>query len=214
MHRIGENEKEAQMNKTLNERDNRFLSALRLVETLADKSGTTAYVWGGMTTSLHLGYFYRSHHDIDLMIVNLNQFANLFKIAFKKHGWHCEILLNNQMLNVKKGDLKLHINNVIIKEGRALLKYEGDEGSIVFPQDWLRRVPVPFYDTVLHVVEPQLIYVLKSNPHFCNPDYEQWDDEKRKKRANRDTQDILVLKKMLIDRNVNVKALKQLVSRN
>jgi len=208
-----DNVKEAHMNRSLTERENRFLSALRLVETLADKFGTTSYVWGGLTTSLHLGYFYRFHHDIDLMIMDLNQFAKQFKTAFEEQGWHCEVLLNNHMLNVKKDDLKLHINNVVTKNGHAFLKFFGDDGAIVFPQDWLRDAPLPFYDTFLHVVEPQLLYVLKSNPYVCDPDYKQWNDEKRKKRAVRDIPDLQVFEKLLIDRNINIKSLKHLVSR-
>ena len=198
--------------KTLTQREQQYLSALRYVADLASRLDTTCYVWGGMATSIHLGYFYRRHHDIDLMIHHLHHFVPQLAAAFERNGWHVDILLNNHLLVVKKGDVKLHVNNVVTEGNKAVLKHFGEDGGIVFPRIWLSSTPVSFFDTSIFVVAPSLLYVLKNTPSLFDPAYDMWSDQKRAKRASRDVRDIESLRRLLVKKSVEVDTLSILVT--
>jgi hypothetical protein len=43
------------------------------------------------------------------------------------------------------------------------------EGSLLFPLSWLSRTAVEFYGMKIHVVAPELQYILKERPSLLNP---------------------------------------------
>lgn len=46
------------------------------------------------------------------------------------------------------------------------------KGSLLFPLAWLSLDAVEFYGTEIHVVAPELQYVLKTHPELLNPDWQ------------------------------------------
>ena len=77
-------------------------------------------------------------------------------------------------------------------------KHNGNDGSILFPADWLREEPVGFLDVQVHVVKPEFGYVLKTNPGLMNPKWNLRD---------KDQADIEVLRTLLLEGRVNLDSL-------
>jgi hypothetical protein len=46
-----------------------------------------------------------------------------------------------------------------------------ERGSLFFPLSWLGPDVVEFYGMRIHVVAPELQYVLKEHPEYLNPDW-------------------------------------------
>ena len=53
----------------LENKEVQILKAIESISKIAKDLNTISYVWGGITTSIHQGFFYRPHHDIDLFII-------------------------------------------------------------------------------------------------------------------------------------------------
>jgi hypothetical protein len=89
--------------------------------------------------------------------------------AFSDHGWQTKHLLNGD-LSLKKEKIKLHWGNVQFDES-VKWAHNGEKGSLLFPLSWLSRHVVEFYGMEIHVVAPELQYVLKENPALLNPNW-------------------------------------------
>ena len=88
-------------------------------------------------------------------------------------------------------------------DGHARWHHNGRFGYVDFPAGWLKPEPVAFCGVNVHVVAPELEYVLKSRPRLLNPD---WNLEERHRLA-RDR-----LAEVLIARGVDLEGLYQQVS--
>ncbi len=83
----------------LSERNQIYLDAMRLIESVSRLLKTTSWVWGGFTTDICMGRMLREHDDLDYLTLNLHQWKVRFEEAFSQHGW--------QTKNLANGDLKL-----------------------------------------------------------------------------------------------------------
>ncbi len=68
----------------------------------------------------------------------------------------------------KKDGVKVQLGHVELGE-TANWTHNGEEGSLLFPVSWLR---FRFSGMELHVIAPELQYVLKEHPETLNPDWQ------------------------------------------
>ena len=89
---------------------------------------------------------------------------------------------------------KVHLGNVEFSD-IATWTHNGEKGSLLFPVSWLSLDAVKFYGSELHVVAPELQYVLKEHRELLNPD---WHIREKDVVEKKYLQDILVNRKIVI----------------
>ncbi len=146
----------------LSERNQIYLDAMRLIESVSRLLKTTSWVWGGFTTDICMGRMLREHDDLDYLTLNLHQWKVRFEEAFSQHGWQTKNLANGD-LKLKKDGIQVQLGNVEFGEV-ATWTHNGEKGSLLFPAAWLSLDVVEFYGMELHVAAPELQYVLKEHP--------------------------------------------------
>jgi hypothetical protein len=105
-------------------------------------------------------------------------------------------------LSLKKDNVKAHLGNVEIRDA-ARWTHNDERGALLFPVSWLSEEAIEFYGMEVHVVAPELQYVLKECPELLNP---AWIIRKK---------DILEkehLRRILVEKGIDVCALHELVS--
>jgi hypothetical protein len=180
-----------------------YLDALALVEAVASEIGTTSYIWGGWTLDIHEGRLLRAHGDIDCFVTDLHQHLGPFSERLQEAGWKVKTVLDGYLLSARKEEVKLQLGHVEIHGDTVHWKHNGNEGTILFPADWLRAEPVPFLGVIVHVAGPELGYVLKTNPSLMNPDWQPRD---------KDQADIDRLKDLLLEKQIDLDTLNAKVS--
>jgi hypothetical protein len=153
----------------LSERDPKHLEAMAFVESVSRSSKTTSWIWGGYTTDIYMGRMLREHDDIDYLTLNLHRLKSKIAAAFSGHGWQTKDLVNGD-LSLKKDNLKVHLGNVEIRDV-AKWTHNGEKGFLLFPVSWLSKEIIKFYGMEVHVVAPELQYILKNCPELLNPDW-------------------------------------------
>ncbi len=145
------------------------LDTMRLVESVSRSLRTMSWVWGGFTTDIYMGRILREHDDLDYLTLNLHPLRRRLEELFSDHGWQTENLPNGD-LRLKKGKIKVQLGNV---ECGHLAKWthNGEKGSLLFPVLWLGPDAVEFCGIEVHVIAPELQYVLKEHPELLNPDW-------------------------------------------
>lgn len=154
---------------SLSERNQKYLEAIRLVESVSRSLKTISWIWGGFTTDIYVGRILREHDDLDYLTLNLYSLKSKFAEAFSSHGWQTENVVNGD-LRLKKDGIKVHLGNVELGDV-AKWTHNGEKGSLLFPVLWLGMDVVEFYEMELHVIAPELQYVLKECPELLNPDW-------------------------------------------
>jgi len=152
------------------ERNNQFIDAMGLIENISNSLKTVSWIWGGFTTDIYIGRILREHDDLDYLTLNLHQLKPMFEEAFSSNDWQCENLCNGDM-KLRKDNLKVHLGNVELDNGLVKWTHNGEKGSLLFPVPWLNPNIVGFLEAELHVVAPELQYVLKEHPELLNPDW-------------------------------------------
>jgi hypothetical protein len=147
----------------------RQLAAMGLVERVSRSLKTTSWIWGGFTTDIYMGRILREHDDLDYLTLNLQLLKGRFEKIFSDYGWQTENLENGD-LRLKKDGVKVHLGNVELDQV-ARWRHNGERGSLLFPVLWLNPDGIEFYELDLHVVTPELQYVLKEHPELLNPDW-------------------------------------------
>ena len=170
------------------------LKALDTVERIANNAGTTAYIWGGLTSDICCGSFLREHDDTEHLVLDLHVHRKYIQDEFNRLGWITKVLGNDD-LKAERAEIKIHLGNVRIKNHRAYWYHNGNKGYISFPDFWLVKDPVHFMNITVHVVKPEFQYVLKSNPRLMNPEW---------KLREKDTYDRTVLREILKKRGVSL----------
>jgi hypothetical protein len=177
-----------------------LLSAMRQVEEVSGSVHTTSWIWGGLTADIHHGCFLREHDDLDYLTLHLHELIEPLSRRFQEAGWQAQQLSN--------GDLKMEKSAVEVRLGHIALTQEicwahnGDLGSLFFPENRLVQEPKRFYDIDIHVIAPELQYVLLEHPELLNPDWESRD---------KDTAARARLKTMLGAKGVPVDGLRALI---
>ena len=181
---------------------------MALIEAIAAELGTSAYIWGGWAPDIYQGRFLREHSDIDCFIVDLYRLFTPFNERLLQESWQVGDPLDGHLLWAKRDGVKLHLGHIEIDAPQkggvdsngciVNWKHNGNHGSIFFPTDWLRKEAVRFLGLEVHVVEPQLGYVLKMNPRLMNPDWTSRD---------KDRADLEVLRAMLLEKQVDLDSL-------
>ena len=118
---------------------------------------------------IYKGHILREHEDLDYLTLNLHQLKLQFIESFESIGWQAQNLETGD-LRLRKDSIKIRLGHVECSE-KATWKHNGEKGHIYFPVQWLRQELTRFYDVELHVVEPELQYVLKERPEILNPDW-------------------------------------------
>ena len=170
-----------------------YIAAMALIEQVSAKLDTVAYIWGGLTIDIYEGRFLREHSDIDYFIVDLQRLSARFGKALLCENWDVKTVLNGHLLVARKDGIKLHLGNVEIDDV-VNWRHNGDSGTITFPASWLREHLVDFCGVQVHIVEPELGYVLKTNPDLMNPEW---------KPREKDKLDIKPLEKILVQKGAN-----------
>jgi len=177
----------------LSERDRNYLDTMLLVERLSTSLKTVSWIWGGFTTDVYMGTILRKHDDLDYLTLNLHQKKSKFVEVFSGHCWETKNLVNGD-LKLKKNGVEVHLGNVGCSDV-AKWMHNGEKGSLLFPVSWLSFDRVEFYRSELHVVAPELQYVLKEHPELLNPD---WLIRQKDILEKEYLQDILVNRKIVI----------------
>jgi hypothetical protein len=146
-----------------------FLAAMKQVEEFSTALKTTSWVWGGLTTDVYEGRFLREHDDLDCLTLNLHTLMQPLANRFQDAGWKSRELVNGD-LKLERSGIKIHLGHVVFSE-EVRWTHNGDLGSLYFPVEWLVQKPRPFYSIEVHVVAPELQYVLLDDPHLLNPDW-------------------------------------------
>jgi hypothetical protein len=153
----------------LSERDQQHLDAMALVESVSRSLKTTAWIWGGYTIDIYMGRMLREHDDIDYLTVHLHQLKPEIAERFSQQGWQTKDLVNGD-LRLKKDNVKVQLGNVEIG-GVLRWTHNGEKGALLFPVSWLSDDVIEFYGMEVHVVAPELQYILKECPTLLNPDW-------------------------------------------
>ncbi len=146
-----------------------LLSAMKRMEEISSSLETTSWVWGGLTMDIYQGRLLRPHHDLDYITLNLSSLFDLFSRSLRNIGW--------QVQKLSTGDLQADHQGFTIRLGQLVLSTEacwshnGDRGSLFFPRDWLGMQAKPFYGFDVHVVAPELQYLLLDHPELLNPEW-------------------------------------------
>lgn len=175
----------------------RALKAMSTVAAIARELDTRAYLWGGWLSDVLVGRVLREHSDIDYLTVDLRPLVDAFDARLAGQGWEARHALDDCLLAARREGIKLHLGHIHM--GTCVdWKHNGDRGSIRFPSDWLHEEPLDFYGLQVHVVEPELGYVLKTHPGLMNAGWEPRD---------KDRADLQVLQATLIEKRVDLDAL-------
>jgi hypothetical protein len=151
----------------ISEMNRKYLAAMGLLEEVSRSLRTTSWIFGGFLTDVHAGRVLREHGDLDYLTSNLYPLKGRFEEVFSNHGWQTHTYSNGD-LRLKKDSIKLQLGNVEIDEV-VRWTHNGEKGSLLFPLSWLRADVMPLYEMDLHVVAPELQYVLKEHPELMNP---------------------------------------------
>ncbi|MCB0112266.1 MAG: hypothetical protein KDE53_40360, partial [Caldilineaceae bacterium] len=148
-----------------------ILRSVALVEQISARIGTTSYIWGGLTLDVYAGRLLRKHDDIDYLTVNLCELREAFTRQFETAGCTVSTVSNGDLV-IRGTGIKLHLGHLVV-DARARWAHNGDApgGVLEFPTTWLAPDASTFYNQTVHVVKPELEYVLKCRPDLLNP---QW----------------------------------------
>jgi hypothetical protein len=187
-------------NISLLERTQTHLDTMRLVEGVSRALNTISWIWGGFVTDIYTGQILREHDDLDYLTLDLHSLNSKFAEEFSGSGWQVKNLVNGD-LKLKKDSVRVHLGNVELGE-IAKWTHNGEKGSLLFPDSWLRFEVVRFSGVELHVIAPELQYVLKEHPEMLNPDW---------RRREKDILDKKYLRDILAKKGVDVCSLYKFV---
>jgi hypothetical protein len=172
---------------------------MALIESISVELDTRAFIWGGWMPDVYKGRLLREHSDIDYYVIDLHRFlASLHERLFRD-SWEVRKELGGYLLCATRGGVKLHLGHVEISDRVVEWKHNGVDDSIFFPVDWLGQEPIAFLGVHVHVVKPELGYVLKTSPGLMNPEW-TWRDK--------DQTDIEMLRALLLAKGVDVESLR------
>lgn len=177
--------------------DKRTLQGFSFMEMITSQIGVKAFLWGGWLPDIYSNRLLRKHEDMDYLIENLYDCRNKLQQIYKTYGWKTEIISNNDLV-ITKDKFNIQLGHMEIKKDRVVWFHNGQKGQIVFPVSWLNQKQINFLGIKIHAVKPQFQYILKSHPEFMNP---VW------KTRLKDKHDLLVLKKLLLQKGVNLSTL-------
>ncbi len=182
------------------ERNQKHLGAMRLVENVSGSLNAVSWIWGGFTADVYVGRILRDHDDLDCLTSNLHALKPKFTETFLSDGWQSKNLINGD-LKLKKDGIQVHLGNVELGE-TAKWTHNGERGSLLFPVSWLGFDLVEFSGMELHVIAPELQYVLEEPPELLTPDWVL---------REKDIIEKEYLQGILIRRGINIHSLHKLV---
>jgi hypothetical protein len=147
----------------------RYLDAMEWVEYFSRLLKTTSWIWGGFVTDIVAGRILREHTDLDYLTLNLLPLKPGMTEFISRCGWQTENLVNGDLKLIWNG-IKIHFGNVELR-ATARWTHNGEKGSLLFPVSWLGFDTVKFAGIEVHVVAPELQYILKENPELLNPEW-------------------------------------------
>ena len=162
----------------------KYLEAMEWVENVSRSLKTISWIWGGFVTDVNVGRLLREHGDLDYLTQNLTLLKDGLAVVFSNHGWQVEYLGNGDIRFIKES-IKAHFGNVESGE-TARWTHNGEKGSLVFPVSWLGTNTVNFMGIEVHVVAPELQYVLKEHPEILNPEWQPRENDLLEKQYLRD----------------------------
>ncbi len=142
---------------------------MALVETYSKILNTLSWIWGGYTVDIYKNHILRPHNDIDYLTLNLHRLLPDFVQLFENDGWQTTLLENGD-LKAAQDSGKIQLGHVELSE-KASWTHNGLKGSLWFPREWLSSEPVEFCGVEIHVVAPELQYVLIERPQILNADW-------------------------------------------
>ena len=174
---------------------------MKLVEKASLSLDTITWIWGGLVVDVLKGKFLREHGDLDYLMMDLHQSKSQISETFINWGWITKNLENGDLKLIKNG-MKIHLGHVELSD-TVTWTHNGEKGSIVFPVMWLPVKTIDFYELSVHIVSPELQYVLKTHPQLLNPKWQV---------REKDILDIKVLKQILMKRGVELSSLRTMVT--
>lgn len=183
------------------ERKRKILEVMKLVEDVSLSLDTITWLWGGLVVDVIKGKFLREHDDLDYLTMNLHQLKSQISEKFINCGWSTKNLENGD-LKLTKDDVKIHLGHIELSD-KVNWTHNGEKGSLFFPLSWLPFEVIDFYGAKVHVVSPELQYVLKNNPKLLNPEWESRD---------KDFFDLETLGQILANRGIEFQSLHEMVT--
>lgn len=155
----------------MNQRLQKQIAAMKLVEQLSTQVETTSWLWGGFVADIYSGHQLRDHHDLDYLTHNLFSLLPMLQALLVEAGWETQVVVNGD-LTAQRDEVRLHFGHVqdeIADDSLSCWIHNGDRGQLRFSRRWLPSDTVSFYAVALHVVAPALQYTLLQNPEQLNP---------------------------------------------
>jgi hypothetical protein len=147
-----------------------LIDTMRQVEAVSASLNSTSWVWGGLMVDIYTGQILREHHDLDYLTLHLHEMLEPLAAQFQNAGWSAHPLSNGD-LKLEKDGVKVHLGHLFI-EREVRWTHNGELGALYFPVEWLVPATRKFCDVEVHVVAPQLQYVLLDHPELLNPAWE------------------------------------------
>lgn len=148
-------------------KNEQYLNSMTLVETFSKRLNTLSWIWGGFSVDVYENRILREHDDLDYLTENLHGLLPQFIRFFENNAWQTSMLENGD-LKVERECARIHLGHVELSD-KARWTHNGDKGSIWFPLEWLNSKPVNFCGIEIHVVAPELQFVLTERPQMLNP---------------------------------------------
>jgi hypothetical protein len=143
------------------------LQAMELLEIYSKRLHTIPWIWGGFIIDVYENHFLREHEDLDYLTLNLHGLIPQFTQCFENDGWQTT-LLENSDLKAERESVKIQLGHVELSD-KARWTHNGEKGSLWFPREWLNPKPLSFCGVEIHVVAPELQFVLMEQPQLLNP---------------------------------------------
>jgi hypothetical protein len=148
------------------------LQFLKDIFEISDLCSTKTYIWGGLATDILEGNYLREHHDIDGFTVNLLDVKTKMEILFQQRGYTTSFKNDFDMLRVEKDGCHAAFNRLEIENNTAMWRHIGNEGTVYFPEAWLKNEPKYFFDIPVLISGIEFEYSIKARVKLLSPVWE------------------------------------------
>lgn len=172
-----------------------YLEMLGDIFHVSEELGIRSYVWGGFAVDILQGRFTREHGDLDCFTENLAENWEELWQQYESLGYDACYMKEFWLLRIEKDGLHASFNSMKNIDGIAHWYHAGPHGTVFFPYDWLDERPRTFCGTPVRTIGERLTYVLKTNAHLLNPEWEL---------REKDLTDIATLERLLMEGGYSV----------
>jgi hypothetical protein len=155
------------------------LQTLSDISEISGLCSTKTYVWGGLVMDILEGRFLREHRDIDCFTLNLLDVKKNMDLHFTQRGYSTDFIQGIDMYEVQKNGCRVAFNLLEIENEIAMWRHIGNDGTLYFPEVWLRNSSKAFYETRLLISGIEFEYSIKAKVMLLSPEWQLRESDKR-----------------------------------